>query len=174
MQIPPIGHTVLVKRNASVIDVAETMRDIIREMSDDDFVLEQATEIMWGIDHPDLICQAIADYAYNAVYFEPDPITSQKIRTPRRSIADARGNCVDYTVLMGSIAHAMGLPVRIRIVKLPGQNQFGHVYPVISGVAIDLVPIQREDGLECLYREPGITPVPGQELPYVSKQDFYI
>jgi len=116
----------------------------------------------------------LANSVFSMVYFEPNPPTTQIIKTPRAALRTERGNCVDYTVFLGSIAKRGGLDVVIRIVKLPGQNNFGHVYPIINGIPVDLVPGQDQSGAEYLTRQPGAAPRIGHELNYIDKFDIFV
>lgn len=171
LHIPPSGYYRILKNNATVFDVSQYMVNLIRGLKNDFYTASEA-ELM--LMQPEPILEALANRAYNAAYFQPDASDFQTIRTPQRLVRDERANCVDYTVFIGAIANMLGLPVVLRIVQLPGQSNFGHVYPIVDGVAIDVVPAQREDGKEYLYRLPGTKPVIGHEVEYTAKQDFFI
>lgn len=170
--IPPNGQYRVIKRNATVQDVAGYMVEVIRAMKDDPFVTIEA-EILQHLPPGTNILQALANRAYDQMFFEPDTRTVQTIRTPRRSLMDQRANCVDYTVYIASIAHALGLPVVVRIVQLQGQNNYGHVYPIVNGNVIDVVPGQFEDGTEFMNRVHKYPKV-GYTWPHTAKQDFFI
>jgi hypothetical protein len=172
LNIPPSGQYRIIKRNATVQDVAGYMVEIIRAMKDDPFVQMEA-EILSHTPAGTDILQALSNRAYDQMFFEPDTRTVQTIRTPRRSLMDKRANCVDYTVYIGSIAHALGFPVTVRIVQLQGQSNYGHVYPIVNGNVIDVVPGQIQDGTEYLHRVHKY-PLVGYTWPHIAKQDFYI
>lgn len=118
--------------------------------------------------------QKIANFAFKHAYFEPDPPKTQIIRTPAATLRTKRANCVDYTVLIGAVAKALGRHVIIRICQLPGQNNYGHVYPVVDGYALDIVPGQNQYGQEIFTRRPGKIPVIGKELESLATFDTVV
>lgn len=175
--VPFEGATVKVAENTTPENTARIMAELIRELIDDKdpFTYRIAALLNNGLSFNERSqLQMLGQFAYNNVYFEPDPIDRQYLRTPRRSIIDARGNCVDYTILIGAVAKAMGYSVTIRIVQFPGQKNFGHVYPVVNGFPIDVVPGQEQTGKEYLTRQKGkVVPV-GLEMKYLSKFDTLV
>lgn len=171
IHIPPSGQYRTLKKNATVQDVAGYMVDIVKACTDDSFV-EMEAEIIRHTPGTDVL-QQLANRAYDSMYFIPDRNNLQTIRTPRRSLMDQRANCVDYTVFIASIARNLGLPVTIRIVQLPGQKNFGHVFPIVDGVIIDVVPGQAQDGSEFMTRQHHYPPI-GHTWDYLAKQDFFI
>lgn len=166
INIPPIDSYRLLKRDATAIDVAKSMREVIQEVQTDPLLQTWIENIRCM---PGKTIDNIATETYHSVNFEPDTV-NQRIRTPRRTITDRRGNCVDLTVLIASIAYGMGLPVTIRIVKLPGRQQFTHVYPLVNGIPVDCVIGQSEDGISPKAPAPTI----GVEVPHKDFMDFHV
>lgn len=172
LHIPPSGRYRILKRNATVQDVAQLMVEVIQALSIDPFVLLELEALV--MDSNNNLLQRLANRAYNAAYFYPDKHGIQDLRTPQALVRDGKANCVDYSIFIASIANAAGLPVVLRIAQLPGQDNFGHVYPIVYGVPMDVVIGQREDGTEYLHRNAYNLPKIGVELPYIKKLDFYV
>lgn len=103
--------------------------------------------------------------AYFSMKFSPD-IKHQMIRTPQRALKDGVANCVDYTVFIGSVAHALGLPVVVRIARFKHDEGFSHVYPIVDGVVMDM----------CIGQDSGHRSYPhiGMEVTSIETKDFFI
>jgi hypothetical protein len=95
---------------------------------------------------------AIGMAAYKMAFFDPD-ITHQTIRTPNAIAREKKANCVAYTVLICAAALNCVDDVRFCLVDV-GNGVFDHVYPIICGVAVDVVPCQDQNGLEKIFRKP--------------------
>lgn len=95
--------------------------------------------------------QKIFDAIFRIVYFFPDPVDCQYVRTVNRTLKDRRGNCVDYSVFFSAFLRALKVPHVIRIVEYPNQVQPGisHIYvQTMDGVNLDAVIGQHQDGSE--------------------------
>jgi len=172
IEIPPSGKMKLVGANVTPIEVQEVMCQLIRQLAATDNVTASvSTQIGDASRDFSSWLKLLANFAFYNAYFEPDPPTRQIIRTPAATLRDKAANCVDYTVLIGAVAKRAGLPVTVRIVQLPGQNSYGHVYPVVNGIAVDVVPCQDQTGREPLTRHPWTQPSVGSELKFLSKFD---
>lgn len=174
MKLPKKGETWQVAKNATPEQVAQIMRDVIRATSNDPQVRTISRQLLTDATNYRDYLQRLANYAYHHVYFFPDPVTDQIIRTPTATLREGIGNCVDYTVLIGALAYAAGLHVVIRIAQLSGQTNYGHVYPVINDVIIDVVPGQDQTGNEINTRPAGKLPVIGKTLVALKTQDFTV
>lgn len=173
--IPASGRMAIAAKNSNPVEVCYIMRNLIRKLSKEDSVTNNICSlILEDSKTTGDFLRSVANFAYYNCYFEPDPPKTQVIRTPRACLRDQRANCVDYTVLIGAICAACGLPVTIRAVQLPGQNNYGHVYPVVNGVPLDIVPQQDQTGNEVNTRAQGSTPVYGYELEYLTKFDTLV
>jgi len=53
-------------------------------------------------------------------------------RTPERTIQAAFGDCDDMTALIGGMMQAVGFPVRIKVIRLRGFDDFHHIYPLVG------------------------------------------
>jgi hypothetical protein len=174
--IPAPGTSRLIQRNSTPENVARIMVDVIRQVQHTPEVLSLCRQLQRQGGDPVTYRANLARYAYDNIYFEEDPPTEQRIRTPRRSMIDRRANCVDYTVFISALALQAGLVPVVRIVRYPGEKQFTHVYPLINGESVDVVPIQAKGGTEILTRKPGIdvATIIGVELPFAEHRDFLV
>jgi transglutaminase-like putative cysteine protease len=171
MKLPSKNRSIHLASNATPELVALTMVEVIRACSKETYVQDIAREVQKQSAN---ILQGLANYAYKNVYFLADPPTDQIIRTPAASLREGFGNCVDYTVLIGSMAKAINLPIVVCIVQLPGQTNFGHVYPIVNGVTIDVVPGQDQNGREIFDRLPGKIPILNKTLLHLDSMKFTV
>lgn len=165
LKIPHYNTAVEVSAKADVKDIAETMRHVAIEESKKPYIEDLARELVISKDAPYYTAFKLCNFAYNAATFEPDAEGVQVIKTPAALMRTKRGNCVDYTVLLCSIAKAADIPAIIKVVAIGNSDNYGHVYPVINGLPCDVVPYQRQDGLEHLYRT-------GKEVVYPIEEKY--
>lgn len=131
--------------------VGEYMATLCRQLAASDNLTRAAAQFIRQA--PERNFNRFIQSVYESVFFVPDPLKKQILRTPQASLRDGAGNCVDYTIFLGAVCHAAGLPVVIRLVKFKPDTDFVHVYPVINGVPVDLVIGQRQDGTEKTNRQ---------------------
>jgi len=157
-----------------------TINDVVKHMSDmmiAESKKQDAQEIAAIIneEYPyasdEALARIIGTYFFKIATFEPDPISTQRLKTINRLIRDGRANCVQYTIAIGAVFLALNRPVTIRTVAYKNARQFDHVYPIINGIACDVVIGQRQGGDEHLFRKIGQLPTIGHELPYIAAQD---
>lgn len=165
VQIPQYNNTVKIQSRANVREIAELMRDVARIESKKQYIEDIAKRLLININEPAFSAMVLCNFAYNAATFEPDANGVQVIKTPAALIREKKGNCVDYTVLLASIAHSVGIPAIIKVVAIGDSENYGHVYPVINGFPCDVVPYQRQDGTEHLYRT-------GTEVVYPIEKEY--
>jgi hypothetical protein len=164
MKLPAPNTDKLIFDRARVEDVAAVMVEVIRLSSREPYVVNLAQQLE-GTTTKETV-QNFCLLVYKAAYFQPDLPSSQTIRTLRRLIIDGCGNCVDYTTAIASLAVAAKIPVTLALVQLPGQTDFGHVFPIIDGIIADVVPGQKQDGSERRKRPAGSSPVIGSTTRY--------
>lgn len=153
VKIPHFNEKVQISERANVRETADVMRQIIEIESKKPYVLNLARELSISLNEPYKSAFVLSNFAFNAATFEPDTNGIQVIKTPAATIRTKRGNCVDYTVLIGAIANALNIPVIIKVVAIGDGENFGHVYPIVNGLPCDVVPYQRQDGTEHLHRK---------------------
>jgi len=75
---------------------------------------------------------AIFDYVRNNVRYTLDTYGVELYQTANRTLELGIGDCDDMTILLGSLLQIVGLPIRIRVIGLKGQNVFSHVYLLVG------------------------------------------
>jgi len=171
MMIPAPGNSQKLDGVNTPQAVQKSMKALVLALQNDDFVIDVANEVKKDFTKQEQPA-AVAQIVYSLAYFEPDAPTLQVLKTPRRLAEDRRANCVDYTIFIAAVCLYLGFPVTIRIVKLEGQKNFGHVYPVVNGQVLDVVPGQNQNGNEWATRKFNSRPILSFELPYLSKIDL--
>jgi transglutaminase-like putative cysteine protease len=165
VKIPHYNITAKIKDQANVQETAASMRDIAIQESKKPYIENLAAKLCINKNEPYYTAFKLCNFAYNSATFEPDPEGVQVIKTPAALLRSKKGNCVDYTVLLCALAKAADIPAIIKVVAVGDSENYGHVYPVINGLPCDVVPYQRQDGLEHLYRT-------GQEVVYPTEERY--
>lgn len=165
LKIPQFNSSVLIKERANVKEIADAMREVARIESGKPYVKELAAKLCISKNEPYYTAFRLCNFAFQAATFEPDEAGKQVLKTPAATLRETKGNCVDYTILISAIANAAGIPAIIKVVAVKDSKDFGHVYPVINGIACDVVPYQRQDGKEHLYRT-------GSEVVYPTEEPY--
>jgi len=172
--IPPLGDRQLLNGVRTLQEVQRAMVEVVRESMTTDPAVKYIVGAISNNVSPKNAPEIVAEMAYNLAYFETDPPARQAIKTPQRTLKDQRANCVDYTILISAVCAALGYDCIIRIVQLPGQPNYGHVYPIIDGVLCDVVPGQDQTGNEWATRKKDARPNIGAELSYLRCIDAKI
>lgn len=165
IKIPQYNETVQITNRADVKEIAHAMRDIAIIESKKQYVCNLAKKLCISPAEPMYSAFRLCNFAYQAATFEPDQAGVQVLKTPAALLREGKGNCVDYTILISAIALAANIPAIIKVVAIKGTDDFGHVYPIINGVPCDVVPYQRQDGLEHLFRT-------GGEVVYPTEKEY--
>jgi len=161
--VPNIRTTAHIKNNATPQETAQVMRQVILEESKKNYITQIARQLCVSKNEPVRTAYLLCNFAFVSATMQPDAPGLQVVRTPAATLRDKRGNCVDYTVLIGAIATAAGIPVIIKVVALEPDGEFVHVYPVVNGFSCDVVPFQKQDGTEYLTRDPNATVYPTEK-----------
>lgn len=66
-----------------------------------------------------------------------EPPHGQKIRFPWATLAEGVADCKSTAILIAAMCAACGCAVRLRYIMQPGEADFGHVYAVADGIAVD-------------------------------------
>ncbi len=90
--------------------------------------------------------KAIFDFAYNRMAFLEDEENHQDIAPINVSLRDGVGNCVDYTVFIGSLLYALGIPFKMKVVEVEKGEGYGHIYIVTDKYILDPTLGQPLDG----------------------------
>lgn len=153
------------------MDAIRAMRQAVEMSLEDPQIIDIAKSLQAISSSDEELYQNLANFVFKSAYFEADPPNEQRIRTAKRLLQDSRANCVDYTVFICTVLAALNKPCLMRAVVLPGQNYFGHIYPVSGDVPIDVVPQQDQEGKEFYLRDLGQFPKIGTEIEYEYKLD---
>lgn len=165
LKIPQYNTSVQLAQRANVKQIAEAMREVAILESKKPYVQQLASKLCINKNEPYFSAFRLCNFAYNAATFEPDAEGIQVLKTPAALLREKKGNCVDYTILISSLALAANVPAIIKVVAVKDNKDFGHVYPVINGIPCDVVPYQRQDGKEHLYRT-------GNEVVYPTEETY--
>jgi transglutaminase-like putative cysteine protease len=165
IKIPHYNTTVKISENANVREIARAMREMAIIESQKPYVQELANKLLINKKEPYFSAFRLCNFAYNAATFEPDKVGEQVLKTPAATLREKKGNCVDYTILISALAIAANIPAIIKVVAVNDNKEFGHVYPIINGLPCDVVPYQRQDGKEHLYRT-------GNEVVYPTEEKY--
>lgn len=137
----------------NAFDVLGHIQNVVRTSATDPVMIEIAKEVADLAPKQQIL--TVANFLLKTVYYQPDPPNLQQIKTPNRLLRDGRGNCVHYTIFLATIAKILELPVQLKLVSFDNKN-FTHIYPVINGWPVDIVPQQEQTGIEHLSRANGI------------------
>lgn len=165
IKIPHFNNTVKIRDRANVQDTAAVMRDVAIQESQKPYIKNLVSKLGITNAEPYYSAFKLCNFAYNGATFEPDPEGVQVIKTPAALLRSGKGNCVDYTVLICALAKAADIPAIIKVVAIGDNDNYGHVYPVVNGLPCDVVPYQRQDGKEHLYRT-------GAEIVYPTEEKY--
>lgn len=122
---PGIRQTVLsivalIRRGSELEDIRALSRRITEQARND---LERIVRIFYWVK--------------SHLHYTRDPLDIELVKHPSRMLREieaggyARGDCDDYTVLMGSLLEALGIPTRVRIIRTKGNELFNHVFPEV-------------------------------------------
>lgn len=75
---------------------------------------------------------AIHGFIKANVRYMADPLNHDTYDTADRSIELAFGDCDDIAIVSGAIFQHAGFPVRIKVIKTRGNNDFHHVYILVG------------------------------------------
>ena len=113
--------------------------------------------------------EAVFNYAFNNARYFPDPPNRQQIRTPMRLLKDRYGNCVDYSVFIGTLLKLLNIPCSLKMVKFARNENYSHIYIItqtLPAIVLDPVIGQDQDGSELLKGKSKRTSFFNKEEPY--------
>jgi hypothetical protein len=74
----------------------------------------------------------VSQFQLNHIKYVKDDPAHEQVRSPRRVIHDAKGDCDCMTVLTGALLKNLGIPFRLRIAQYGNSaNQWSHIYVVV-------------------------------------------
>lgn len=122
--------------NEVVMTVNGNTRDIIRLILIADrlsgkFVDTQNAERLRGRDDYHTL-ENIFWFVKKNVAYKVDPNGTQDVRLPGYLFETATGDCKSYSVAIGAICRALGIPYRYRFIRQAGAANYHHVYIVAT------------------------------------------
>ena len=117
----------------------EVIRAGIRRESALPAVRAAAALAVRGCGPTDTVCRArgIQDYVARVMQYVPDPVGVEAVALASSHLANLErhghtwGDCDDATALIGTLAHAVGLPVRVTVASFRPDRFYHHVWPEI-------------------------------------------
>jgi hypothetical protein len=87
------------------------------------------------------------DTVYDLVVYRPDPMGNQITATPNCTLQLGKGNCVDYSVLLGSILILLGIGYSFKVISYSTSSAYDHIYIRLDdGRILDPVIGQEQTG----------------------------
>lgn len=172
-QLPQAGSEQVIKtKNATTSDALRIIEDVADLSARTPEIVELAG-MFKNYSSTYELAEDLANFVFRSAYFEPDSTEHQRVKSSVRILRDGKTNCVGYSTLISSILNVLGLPHTLRLVDT-GNGGFDHIYPMLDGIAIDVVPCQSQHGDEHLTRSINSYPEIGKEVPHVRKFDLLI
>lgn len=126
----PEWSEVILRRNGSVTDTANDMREVIKKYA---WQTEKLAPYLRG-NTKDQTCKKVWEFLFDHFKYMEDDKGKEQLRTPARSFAERRSrgiDCDDFTIFAGTILHNLNIPFNIRIARYPEVGHFQHVYNTI-------------------------------------------
>ncbi len=122
---------------AGIWTTLRAIRDATRQQAADPGVREAAHAIVAGCGPNDSECRGerIIQWVRERLAYVPDPVEVEALSLATshlRRISESgtsAGDCDDATVLIATLARAVGIPVRITVASFRDSKQFHHVWP---------------------------------------------
>lgn len=154
----PVGDSVLIKRDAELVETIELMKRVIRD------TLSDTKKVAMGLkSESDLkTCANVWNFCFKHLQYRMDDKNKEQVRRPARTWRDRkRGvDCDCMTVFIGSILTNLGIPFKIRLSRNSSElTTFGHVYPVALVKGKEVI-------VDCVVHNFNY------EAPYLEKKDI--
>ncbi|MGZ3867267.1 MAG: hypothetical protein ACXVNR_13015, partial [Bacteroidia bacterium] len=121
-----IDHTV--KRGATVADTVSTIPKIIKQTAWQ--VQRFCDQELSGLSTYE-VCAKLWDFVKYHIEYIPDRRGIEEVRSPRRFIADAKGDCDCGSTFIGSCLFYKEIPFVLRITQYDNKGYYQHIYPVV-------------------------------------------
>lgn len=116
-----------IKRGAGVSDTVAFIPKVVAKCiwQVEDYVEQE----LKGLNTYDA-CEKLWYFVKNHIAYKKDERGIEQVRSPRRLIHDATGDCDCFTTFIGTCLSALNIPVINRITKYK-ENYFQHIYPIV-------------------------------------------
>lgn len=75
------------------------------------------------------VWKGIHEWAQRHIDFVPEHPGRDRFQEATETLRLGKGDCEDFTILLGSVARHLGLPLRLRVAS-PDRYRWLHIYPV--------------------------------------------
>lgn len=131
-----VQHYGNVSGNAGTQRTVTAMRRLIDEGRADQTVIFAASQIARRYGQKDYRGQikGLHNFVQSYIHYVKDPNTVELVRSPIWTLYYRTGDCDDQTILLSSLAEAIGFRTRIKAIKadINWPNEFSHVYSQIQ------------------------------------------
>jgi hypothetical protein len=127
---PPVAYREpLLSGDAGVEQTIQTMRELVDEALHDPAIIRLATDIVRSVPAFDDASElkALFDWEIGNIRFTKDPVNKEKLYPPAELLKIRAGDCDDMSMLIATLAMAVGYPARLVTVAVNG-DEFSHVY----------------------------------------------
>ena len=91
-------------------------------------ILRQRPPRKWEQSAKDLF-----EWTRKNIRYTLDPYGVELFQSAERSLQVGIGDCDDQAIMLASLLQSVGIPVKLRVIGLKGEDQFQHIY-VMAGV----------------------------------------
>jgi len=139
MRILPV-----ISGTGATYQTVQQMKQLISEASIDPIIRKQAYLATAHCDKYDTACKAysVLGYAKSKMDYAFDPYRFELLQHPKliaKAIDLGRrvyGDCDDFSMYIASLAKAIGLKPKLRIISMDGRR-YHHVYVIVNGITLD-------------------------------------
>lgn len=71
------------------------------------------------------------NFIFDHIRYVKDEPGKEQVRSPRRLIHDAKGDCDCFVVTLSSLLHNQRIPHKLRIMKQNGNTNWSHIYVIV-------------------------------------------
>jgi len=100
------------------------VRPIVSERCGDDWCIKEKD--YWGE------CVAVYEAVKRRVRYTGDTYGTDLFQHPKNTLRLGAGDCDCYSSLIGACLQAIGYPVKLRVIQLKGDKDWGHIYLLVG------------------------------------------
>jgi predicted transglutaminase-like cysteine proteinase len=132
MSLKPVGgiedrcrHIVeMIRKGRHHPSIHKFVRPIVSERCGDDWCIKEKD--YWGE------CVAVYEAVKMRVRYTADTYGTDLFQHPKNVLRLGAADCDDYSILLGSSLQAIGYPVKLRVIHLKGDQDWGHIYLLVG------------------------------------------
>lgn len=143
--------TIVLSKDTNLAQVIGKIKELAVSGSDDPRI-KRIAQTCASSDSPS---RCAFNLVYSLVLYEPDPDDRQILKAVHCTLDSGKGNCVDYSILLGAILLNLNIPYVFKVVSFSTPNAYDHIYIVLKdGSVLDPVLGQRQDGTDTRSNRP--------------------